>query len=229
MTDTFSPGSRIAAVLGCLAAVLTATSTLAAAPAKPASGATGGPPPPFYDGAYEMGSPKARVVVEEYASAVCPHCARFDEDVFPAIKARYVDTGKVRFVFREYLTEPAEVAASAFIIARCAGKAAYFKSVEEIFRAQPEMFSGRPGAAPVDVLMRIAKNNGVDAARFQACLADKAAVTALQARIDHAIEVDNVAGTPTVLINGRKVEPDAPAWTADKLGAVIDAALKASR
>ncbi len=229
MTDPFFAPLRIALAIAGLAVALAATPTLAAPPAKPAPGATAGSPAPFYDGAYEMGSPKARIVVEEYASAVCPHCARFDAAVFPAIKARYVDTGKIRFVFREYLTEPAEVAASAFIIARCAGKAAYFKTVEEIFRAQPEMFSGRAGAAPVDVLMRIARDNGVDAARFQACLSDKAAVTALQARIDHAIEVDNVAGTPTVLINGRKVEPDAPEWTADKLGAAIDAALKAGR
>jgi len=229
MRDTITWRSRLGAVLGSLALGLGATSALAAPPAAPGPAGAQGPATPFYEGAYVMGSPKARIVVAEYASVVCPHCARFDAAVFPAIKARYIDTGKIRFEFREYLTEPAEVAASAFIIARCAGKAAYFKTVEEIFRAQPEMFSGRAGAAPVDVLMRIAKDNGVDAARFQACLADKAAVTALQARIDHAIEVDNVAGTPTVLINGRKVEPDAPEWTADRLSAVIDAALKTGR
>jgi predicted DsbA family dithiol-disulfide isomerase len=120
------------------------------------------------------------------------------------------------------------VAASAFIIARCAGKLAYFKSVEEIFKAQGEMFSGQPGTEPVVVLMRIARNNGIDAARFQACLSDKAAVTALQARLDHATDVDKIEATPTILINGRKLDPGSGEWTPEKLGREIDAALKAA-
>ncbi len=220
-------GIRIAAALGSLA--LIAAGPVNAAPAA----ATDAPPPAgglagaFYDGAYVMGSPKARIVVQEYASAVCPHCARFDAQVFPTLKAKYIDTGKIRFEFREYLTPPADVAASAFIVARCAGKLAYFKSVEEIFKAQGEMFSGQPGTEPVVVLMRIARNNGIDATRFQACLADRAAVTALQARIEHAMDVDKIDSTPTVLINGQKADPGLGEWTAEKLSAQIDAALKA--
>jgi protein-disulfide isomerase len=222
-------GFRIAAVLIGLVLAAAAPSALAAtAPATDAPDATGGLAGAFYDGAYVMGSPKARIVVQEYASAVCPHCARFDASVFPTLKTKYIDTGKVRFEFREYLTAPADLAASAFIVARCAGKLAYFKSVEEIFKAQGEMFSGQPGTEPVVVLMRIARNNGIDAARFQACLSDKAAVTALQTRIDHAMDVDKIDATPTVLINGRKLDPGAGEWTAEKLSREIDAALKAA-
>ncbi len=219
-------GFRIAtALIGVFLSTAAAPALAAATAANDSPAPAGGLAGTFYDGAYVMGSPKARVVVQEYASAVCPHCARFDASVFPTLKAKYIDTGKVRFEFREYLTAPADVAASAFIIARCAGKLAYFKSVEDIFKAQAEMFSGQPGTEPVVVLMRIARNNGVDAARFQACLSDKAAVTALQARIDHAMDVDKIDGTPTVLIDGRKVDPGVGEWTPEKLSREIDAAL----
>jgi protein-disulfide isomerase len=183
----------------------------------------------FYDDAYVLGSPQARVVVQEYASSTCPHCARFHANVFPALKAKYIDTGKIRFEFREYLTPPQNVAASAFIIARCAGKSQYFKIVDDIFKAQTEMFSGQPGTEPVVVMTRIARSNGVDGARFQACLSDPAAVTALQARISHAIEVDNVEGTPTVIVNGRKLDPGLGEWTPERLASAIDAALKTAR
>eukprot|EP01037_Dinobryon_pediforme_P014601 gene14602-14725_t len=182
----------------------------------------------FYDPVYELGSPKAAVVVEEYASAVCSHCARFDAQVFPTLKARYIDTGKIRFRLREFLTEPSDLAASAFLVARCTGKDKYFKAVEDVFKAQAEMFSGKPGSEPVVVLMRIASANGVDANRFHACLADPVAVDMLQKRLDHALTVDQVEGTPTVIINGKKVSQGQGEWTPEKLSAAIDAALNSS-
>ena len=202
-------------------AAIAAAAVAAAAPAKGLTGV-------FYDPAYELGSPKATVVVEEYASAVCPHCARFDSNVFPALKAKYIDTGKIRFRFREFLTEPSDLAASAFLVARCAGKNNYFKAVEDVFKAQSEMFSGKPGSEPVVVLMRIASANGVDASRFHACLADPVAVDMLQKRLDHALTVDQIDGTPTVIIDGKKISQGQGEWTAEKLSAAIDAELKSS-
>lgn len=207
--------------------VLHAVATLAAAvvaATTPAKGLNG----VFYDPAYEMGSPNAKVVVEEYASAVCSHCARFDSQVFPALKAKYIDTGKIRFRLREFLTEPSDLAASAFLTARCAGKDRYLKAVEDVFKAQAEMFSGKPDSEPVVVLMRIAYANGVDGSRFRACLADPVAVDLLQKRLDHALTVDQVEGTPTVIINGKKVSQGQGEWTAEKLSAAIDAELKAN-
>ena len=65
-----------------------------------------------------MGNAQAKVTVIEYASASCPHCAEFNNEVFPAFKAKYIDSGKIHYVFREFLTPPAEVAASGFLIAR---------------------------------------------------------------------------------------------------------------
>ena len=202
-------------------AAIAAAVVAATAPDKGLSGV-------FYDPVYELGSPKATVVVEEYASAVCSHCARFDAQVFPTLKARYIDTGKIRFRLREFLTEPSDLAASAFLVARCTGKDRYFKAVEDVFKAQAEMFSGKPGSEPVVVLMRIASANGVDASRFHACLADPVAVDMLQKRLDHALTVDQVEGTPTVIINGKKVSQGQGEWTPEKLSAAIDAALKSS-
>jgi len=207
-------------VMQALAAILAAV----VAATGPDKGLTG----VFYDPVYELGSPKATVVVEEYASAVCSHCARFDAQVFPTLKARYIDTGKIRFRLREFLTEPSDLAASAFLVARCTGKDKYFKAVEDVFKAQAEMFSGKPGSEPVVVLMRIASANGVDANRFHACLADPVAVDMLQKRLDHALTVDQVEGTPTVIINGKKVSQGQGEWTSEKLSAAIDAALNSS-
>src|SRR3954462_13665315 len=73
-----------------------------------------------------LGNPKARVEVVEYASASCPHCARFATAVFPAFRKKYVATGKVHFTFREVLPPPVPVAAAGFLIARCAGRGKYF-------------------------------------------------------------------------------------------------------
>src|SRR5271170_7604643 len=73
-----------------------------------------------------LGNPTAKVTVIEYASASCPHCARFNNDVFPAFKTKYIDSGRIHYVFREFLTPPVEVAAAGFLTARCAGKDKYF-------------------------------------------------------------------------------------------------------
>ena len=201
-----------------LSAPAAAFAATAVAPPKGMSGV-------FYDGDYEIGSPKAKVTVEEYGSAVCSHCARFDAVVFPELKAKYIDTGKIRYVFREFLTPPESVAASAFIIARCAGKTNYFKVVEDFFKAQPEMASGAPGSEPVVVLMRIAKAYGVDADRFHACLSDERAAQTLGSRLDHAIAA-KVDSTPTIIVNGKLVEPGLGEWSLDKISPAIDNALR---
>jgi protein-disulfide isomerase len=152
---------------------------------------------------YVMGDPRAKVTLVEYASASCPHCARFDAQVFPAIKAKYVDTGKVKYVFREFLTPPEDIAAAGFLLARCAGQDRYFHVVEQVFAAQPEIYqSDNPKA----VFVRIAKDNGIDEKGMDACLTDKTAVDALNARLKQAVDVQKVTGTPTFFVNGVKLD-----------------------
>ncbi len=149
-----------------------------------------------------LGSPKAKLQVVEYASLSCPHCARFNATVFPAFKAKYVDTGKVRYTLREMLTPPAQVAAAGFLLARCAGPAKYFKVVDEVFKSQARWGEGDGDIRPI--FLEIAKNNGVSEDQFAACLDDQAALQALQARVQAAIDA-GVNSTPTFFINGKKV------------------------
>ena len=193
----------VAAVL--IAGVLAAGAVIAAPAASPDD--------------MSMGNPKAKIEVIEYASLSCPHCAHFNEAVFPTLKAKYIDTGKVRYTLKEFLTPPETVAAAGFLIARCAGPAKYFKVVDEVFRSQPRWQSGsvRP------ILQEIGAANGLDAAKFDACLQDQAAVDAVTARTKRAVEQDQVNSTPTLFINGKRVEKT-PLTPAD-----LDAAIAAAR
>ncbi|MGI8841583.1 MAG: DsbA family protein [Caulobacteraceae bacterium] len=147
-----------------------------------------------------MGNPKAPVTVIEYASASCPHCADWNKDVFPAFKAKYVDTGKARYVLREALTGEPSIAAAGFLTARCAGKDKYFQVLDATYRAQPEMFNG---GDPHAVLLRIAQSAGLTDAQFNACITNEAAMNALNARWEHYMKDDHITGTPTYVINGK--------------------------
>ncbi|HEY3948505.1 DsbA family protein [Phenylobacterium sp.] len=151
-----------------------------------------------------LGDPKAKVQVVEYASASCPHCARWDMEVFPAFKAKYVDTGKVRYTLKEFLTEPEALAAAGFLLARCAGKDRYFPVLDAVFRGQEEMVATKD---PKGVLQRIAANpGGMSDAQMEACLKDMNAEKALEARVERHEKVDKVTSTPTFIINGRRIE-----------------------
>ncbi len=151
-----------------------------------------------------LGNPNAKVKVVEYASASCPHCARFDLEVFPTFKAKYVDTGKVSYTLKEYLTEPEVVAAGGFLLARCAGKDRYFPVLDAVFRAQNEMVqTGDVRTA----LARIAKaEGGMTDDQFSACMRDKAAQTALSQRVTRHLKVDRIEAVPTFVINGTRFE-----------------------
>jgi protein-disulfide isomerase len=157
-------------------------------------------PTPVTEPEMALGNPAAKVTVVEYASDTCPHCARFGEQVFPAFKAKYVDTGKVRYVFREFLTPPVNVAAAGFLLARCAGKDNYFKVVDAEFRAQERMYESGDVHG---ILGEIGKSYGLSQAQVDACIQDPAALAALQQRVDKAADEEHISGTPTILVNGK--------------------------
>ena len=150
-----------------------------------------------------MGSPRAKVVVIEYASASCPHCARFNNEVFPAFKAKYIDTGKVRYVFREFLTEPVELAAASFMLARCSGKAHYFSVLDAVFRAQEKLYETGDERG---ILLGIAQKNGLTEPQYIACLTNDAAKQALFKKVDGYAQSDHIESTPTFLIGSQKLE-----------------------
>ena len=147
-----------------------------------------------------LGNPKAPVTVIEYASVACPHCAAFNNDVFPAFKAKYIDTGKVLYVAREALTADPAIAAAGFLTARCAGKDKYFQVVDAVYHAQAQM---ETGGDPHAVLLQIARSAGLTDAQFEACIRDPAAVKALNDRWQGYITNDKIEGTPSFVINGK--------------------------
>ena len=149
-----------------------------------------------------MGNAAAKVTMTEYASDTCSHCADFNAKTFPAFKAKYIDTGKVHYVFREFLTPPEQVSAAGFLLARCAGKDKYFQVVDAIFRAQPEMFSTGDAHG---VLLRIAQSAGMSETQFNACVQNEASLKALAGRVQAAQDQAHIEGTPTFLINGKQL------------------------
>ena len=152
-----------------------------------------------------LGNKDAKVTVVEYASVGCPICAKWDKEVFPAFKAKYVDTGKVNYVFREMLvgdTSETTVASAGFLLARCAGKDKYFQVNEAVFANQMAAF-----ASPRETLLDIAKSAGMNEEQFNTCTSDEAAITALNARVEKNAKEHDVGATPTFEINGRKMAP----------------------
>ena len=210
------------------AVALSALSLLAACGHKSASDASAGgasaatsAAPVLTDAGVAFGNPTAKVKVVEYASASCSHCAAFDREVFPAFKAKYIDTGLVRYEFREFLTSPEQYAAAAFALARCAGPAKYMNVVEAAFRGQTEMFATQDMRGP---LLKVAQSAGMNEDQFTKCVSDPAALKAISDRVQKASTVDHIEFTPTILVNGK--QPNAGEVTMASLDATIQPLLK---
>lgn len=159
----------------------------------------------------------AKVTVVEYASVTCHVCAAWQEQVWPAFKARYVDTDKVRFIFREMPTSPVEVASAGFLLARCAGEERYFDVVHEMLASVKTWDAGVP---PRQTLLQVSDGLGLSPDQFQQCVTDPAAIAALEARV-RAAAAKGVTGTPSFFVNDVAVTDP----SLGSLSAAIDAAL----
>lgn len=149
-----------------------------------------------------MGEDKAPVTVIEYASMTCPHCAHFQEVTFPELKKRYIDTGKVRYIFREFPLD--SLAAAAFMLARCSGetdKTKYFALIDSLFRQQRTWAVEKP-LAP---LFAIAKQAGFTQQTFDACLSNQKVLDGIESIRQRAVNQFKVESTPTFFINGTKL------------------------
>ncbi|HEX7887208.1 MAG TPA: DsbA family protein [Phenylobacterium sp.] len=155
------------------------------------------------DEAMTMGKADAPVLIEEYASTTCSHCGRFATDVFPGFKAKYIDTGKVKWTYHEFLTPPEAVAAAGVLVARCAGKDKYFSVIDALFHSQEEMY--RTGDAR-GTLLKVAQSAGMTEAQFNSCVQNEEASKALSARVEKAQKDRNISATPTFFINGKKLK-----------------------
>jgi protein-disulfide isomerase len=149
-----------------------------------------------------LGSPDAPVTIIEYASMTCPHCAQFQAKTFPKLKERYIDTGKVRYIFREFPLDP--LAAGAFMLARCADKDKYLSIIDLFFGTQREWVVPNP----LQPMFNIAKQAGYNEETFNACLKNQQILDGIQNVRDHAAKVLNVESTPTFFINGKRVVGD---------------------
>ena len=148
-----------------------------------------------------LGSAKAPVTITEYSSMSCPHCATFGENVFPMLRSKYIDTGKVRFVFREF---PLDIkAAAASMLARCIARddsEKYFGAVEILFKQQERLMTQTK-----DTLTFIGKLNGMSEQEVETCATDQTLLDKLAADQRHALEVLKVDSTPTFFVNGERL------------------------
>jgi protein-disulfide isomerase len=145
-----------------------------------------------------LGPPDAKVTIIEYASLTCGHCANFHKDTFPALKAKYIDTGKVRFVLREFPLDP--LAAAGFMLARCNGNDKYYPMTDLLFAQQKNWaFTDKP----VDALSTLVKQAGFTQDSFEACLKRQDIYDAVTQVKDGGAKA-GVDSTPTFFINGQK-------------------------
>ena len=163
-----------------------------------------------------IGKADAPVTIVEYASMTCPHCAHFHETTLPALKTKYIDTGKARLIYREFPFDP--LAEAGFMLARCS-KDNYFPMVDVLFKQQ-QSWAGSQN--PKDALLQISKLAGFTQESFEACLTDQKLlddIRAVRARGENDFKVDS---TPTFFINGKVYKG---AMTIDEMSAVIDGML----
>ncbi len=149
-----------------------------------------------------LGPANAPVTITEYASMTCPHCAAFNENVFPKIKSEYIDSGKVRYVFREF---PLDIkAAAGSMLARCIAKddaGKYFAIIDMLFKQQNDWVTKNT----TETLTRIGKQAGLSQQAVEDCLKDQALLDKIAADQKFANEVLKVNSTPTFFINGEMI------------------------
>jgi protein-disulfide isomerase len=167
-----------------------------------------------------LGSDKAPVTIVEYASMTCPHCAHFQETTFPELKKRYIDSGMVRYILRDFPLD--SLAGAAFVFAHCAAKGdkdKYYSMVDTLFRQQRQWAVEKP----LPPLMAIAKQAGFTEASFNACLTNQKAWDAMESVRQRALKEFKVESTPTFFVNGTMVSG---AVSIEDMAKVIDPYLK---
>lgn len=164
-----------------------------------------------------IGKADAPITIVEYMSMTCPHCAHFHNDTFDKIKEKYVDTGKARFIIREFPFDPR--AAAAFMLARCAPNGAYFPMVSMLFKQQQTWAAADDGR---DALLQMSKLAGFTQESFEKCLTDQKLLNDVNAVRERGAKDFGVDSTPTFLINGKRY---AGAMSVETMSALLDSLL----
>ena len=147
-----------------------------------------------------LGDPDAPVTVTEYASFTCPHCASFHTGAFERIKEEYIDTGEVRWVYREVYFDRFGLWAG--LVARCGGEERYFGIVDLLYERQGEWAQGDEPAEIADNLRRLGRSAGLGEEELAACLQDGEKAQAMVAAYQENAQADNVNSTPSFVIGG---------------------------
>ncbi len=166
-----------------------------------------------------FGPADAPVTVIEYASLTCPHCRTFHVETWPAVKEKYVDTGKIRFIIREFPFDPR--AQGGFMLARCAGEDKWYPVVDLLYRSQDTWARVPDGVAALKSLMGM---TGMSGEQVEACLSDQA----LLEKITSVMETGQSYGvdsTPTFFFNGEK---KVGAMTIEQFSAIVDPMISAA-
>ncbi len=166
-----------------------------------------------------LGSADAPITMIEYASFTCPHCASFHLNTFKQLKTDYIDTGKVRFVFREVYFDRFGLAAS--MVARCGGKERFFGITDLFFKGQSTWARGSDPTAIAAEIQKIGRLAGLGEETLKSCMQDQDQATALIAWYQANAEADDITATPSFVINGKKQ----PNVKYDELKKILDALL----
>jgi protein-disulfide isomerase len=199
------------------------TNTASAAPAAAPAGGWAEQVVKTADGGFQMGNPNAAVKLIEYGSRSCPHCAKFDKEGVPLLKAQYVASGKVSYEFRDFPIHPMDLAA--ILVGQCNGPSTFFPILDQMMASQDDMvatlqklpptFQNTLTGSPNDQATKWAEalgyiqfvgQRGVPEAKARQCLADPKATDALTKQLNDAQSKYNVDSTPTFIINGNKVD-----------------------
>ncbi|MFV0367807.1 MAG: DsbA family protein [Hyphomicrobiaceae bacterium] len=149
-----------------------------------------------------LGDPNAKVAIVEYASMTCGHCSHFHKENFPKLKEKYIDTGKVSYVMREFPLD--NLAAAASMLARCAPNGKNYEMADMLFNTQADWAFVQGN--PVPKLFEIAKQAGFTQESFDTCLKDQKLLDQINAQRARASEQFGVSATPTFFINGKKLQ-----------------------
>jgi len=148
-----------------------------------------------------LGKADAPITIIEYASLTCPHCAEFNKEVLPEVKAKYIETGKAKLIYRDFPLDQWALRAS--VLARCAPSDKYFGFVDVLFQNQVTWATAKD---PMAALEKIGMLGGVSSAQFSACMQDKKLQDAVLAQSLQGQKEFDVQGTPTIIVNGKKIE-----------------------
>ncbi len=160
-----------------------------------------------------MGKEDAPVTIIEFSSMTCPHCAIFHKDTLPGLKSKYIDTGKVKYILREFPLDP--LAGAAFMLGRCLPKKdSYFDFIDVLYARQNEWANAKD---PINALKTLAKQAGFTDESFKACLDDKELYGKVLAVKNKGSEEFRIRSTPTFFINGTRLEGAQPLAEFEKL------------